>query len=65
VLIRGPDMQSVCRLVLDAYSGTLYSSSPGVFAAIEDYVHRGYKMAEAIEAVALPPEVQQFAEAAE
>jgi conjugal transfer ATP-binding protein TraC len=66
VLIRGPEMQSVCRLVLDAFSGTLYSSSPGVFAAIEQHVHRGLGMAEAIEAVAFPDLYQQpLAEAAE
>jgi hypothetical protein len=28
LLIRGPDTQTVCRLVLDPFSGTLYSSSP-------------------------------------
>ncbi|KHL24263.1 (4Fe-4S)-binding protein [Croceibacterium mercuriale] len=66
VLIRGPEMQSVCRLVLDAFSGTLYSSSPKTFAAIEEYVHAGLPMAQAIEAVAFPELYQQtFAEAAE
>ena len=54
LLIRGPDTQAVCRLVLDAYSGTLYSSSPPVFAEIEEYVRRGFGMAAAIEAVAFP-----------
>ena len=32
LLIRGPDTQTVCRLVLDPFSATLYSSSPAVYA---------------------------------
>jgi hypothetical protein len=35
LLIRGPDTQTVCRLVLDPFSGTLYSSSPAIYARIE------------------------------
>jgi len=54
VLIRGPETETICRLVLDAYSGTLYSSSPDVFARIEAVVHQGYSMADAIERVAFP-----------
>jgi conjugal transfer ATP-binding protein TraC len=54
ILIRGPETQTVCRLVLDAYSATLYSSSPSVFAQIEELVKRGYAMHAAIEAVAFP-----------
>jgi conjugal transfer ATP-binding protein TraC len=54
VLIRGPETETVCRLVLDAYSGTLYSSSPDVFAKIEALVDRGYSVAGAIECVAFP-----------
>ena len=54
VLIRGPEVQAVGRLVLDPYSGTLYSSSPVVFAAIEELVAKGYTMGEAIERVAFP-----------
>jgi conjugal transfer ATP-binding protein TraC len=68
IFIRGPEMQSVCRLVLDPYSGTLYSSSPQVFAEIEDLVDRGYSMPDAIEAVAFPdkhPDNDQLMEAAE
>jgi len=64
IFIRGPDTQAVSRLVLDPYSATLYSSSPKVFADIEDYVHRGYRMADAIEAVAFP-ENDNMLEAAE
>lgn len=64
IFIRGPEMQSVCRLVLDDYSATLYSSSPAVFAQIEQLVHRGLSMQEAIEAVAFPRE-EALAEAAE
>lgn len=52
LLIRGPDTQTVCRLVLDPFSGTLYSSSPAVYARIEAEVARGATMAEAIECVA-------------
>jgi conjugal transfer ATP-binding protein TraC len=52
LLIRGPDTQTVCRLVLDPFSATLYSSSPAVYARIEAEVERGLSMAEAIEAVA-------------
>ena len=51
LLIRGPDTQTVCRLVLDPFSATLYSSSPAVYARIEAEVERGATMAEAIEAV--------------
>lgn len=63
LLIRGPDTQTVCRLVLDPYSATLYSSSPQVFAEIERHVHAGLSVAEAIEAVAFPR--FELAEAAE
>jgi len=54
ILIRGPDTQTVCRLVLDPFSATLYSSSPQTYARIEAEVERGLSMAEAIEAVAYP-----------
>jgi conjugal transfer ATP-binding protein TraC len=54
LLIRGPDMQSVCRLVLDPFSATLYSSSPATYARIEAEVARGATVAEAIERVAFP-----------
>ena len=64
IFIRGPECECVCRLVLDRFSGTLYSSSPTVFAEIEDYVERGFSMQNAIEAVAFPDE-HQLLEAAE
>ncbi|PEQ11041.1 type-IV secretion system protein TraC [Novosphingobium sp. PC22D] len=54
VLVRGPETETVCRLVLDAFSASLYSSSPDVFAKIEDHVTAGYPMAQAIEMVAFP-----------
>ncbi|MEM7687594.1 MAG: type IV secretion system protein TraC [Pseudomonadota bacterium] len=54
ILIRGPETQSVCRLVLDRYSATLYSSSPDVFAAIEAEVAAGAPMHAAIETIAFP-----------
>lgn len=52
VYIKGPDMAVLGRLVLDRYSATVYSSSPTVFAAIEDLVRQGASMAEAIDRVA-------------
>ena len=52
LLIRGPETQTVCRLVLDRFSATLYSSSPATFAEIEQALHQGSAMADAIEAVA-------------
>ena len=52
LLIRGPDTQTVCRLVLDPFSATLYSSSPATYAHIEAQVERGATMADAIETVA-------------
>ena len=52
LLIRGPETQTVCRLVLDRFSATLYSSSPATFAEIEQALHQGSAMADAIESVA-------------
>jgi conjugal transfer ATP-binding protein TraC len=51
LLIRGPDTQTVCRLVLDPFSGTLYSSSPPSMPGSRPR-SRGATMAEAIECVA-------------
>jgi conjugal transfer ATP-binding protein TraC len=59
LLIRGPDTQCVCRLVLDPFSGTLYSSSPATFAKIEAAVAEGRTMAEAIEMVAYPGKAER------
>lgn len=58
LLIRGPDTETVCRLVLDAYSGTLYSSSPDIFARIEALVHAGDCVADAIGKVAFDGAVE-------
>ncbi|NBW75738.1 MAG: type IV secretion system protein TraC [Sphingomonadaceae bacterium] len=58
VLIKGPETLAVGRLVLDPYSATLYSSSPHVFARIEELVHSGMDLADAIEAVAFPDHVK-------
>ena len=72
VLIKGPEMLAMGRLVLDPYSATLYSSSPQVFAAIDAKTAAGMSMAEAIEEVAFPGSVKEqrgdradYAEAAE
>ncbi|KUR75344.1 type IV secretion system protein TraC [Novosphingobium sp. Fuku2-ISO-50] len=63
LLIRGPDTQCVCRLVLDPFAATLYSSSPATFAKIEAEIAEGRTMAEAIEVVAYPDRVPVHAEA--
>lgn len=63
LLIRGPETQCVCRLVLDPFSATLYSSSPTTFARIEEAVGEGCSMAEAIEAVAFPDRATMAMEA--
>ena len=62
VLIKGPETLAVGRLVLDPYSATLYSSSPHVFARIEDLVKEGYDLADAIEMVAFPDFVRMAPE---
>jgi conjugal transfer ATP-binding protein TraC len=54
VMIKGPDTLTVGRLVLDPYSGTVYSSSPRTFAQIHDLLGQGLTMEEAIERVAFP-----------
>ncbi len=59
VLIKGPETLAVGRLVLDPYSATLYSSSPYVFAQIEDLVREGVDLADAIERVAFPDFVRE------
>jgi conjugal transfer ATP-binding protein TraC len=53
-MIKGPDTLTVGRLVLDPYSGTVYSSSPRTFAQIHDLLGQGLTMEEAIERVAFP-----------
>ncbi len=54
IMIKGPDSMAVGRLVLDPYSATVYSSSPGTFASIRDLVASGLPMDAAIERVAFP-----------
>lgn len=55
VFIKGPEVEAIGRLVLDAYSSTLFSSSPDTFAAIDAEVARGHQLAEAIERIAFGP----------
>lgn len=62
LLIRGPDTQTVCRLVLDPFSATLYSSSPATYARIEAEIERGATMANAIETVAFAGKVDPLKE---
>ena len=51
LLIRGPDIEAQGRLVLDRYSATVFSSSPQVFAEIEELVASGMAMSDAIEII--------------
>ncbi len=53
MFIKGPDTQMIGRLVLDDYSGTLYSSSAKTYAAIQDVLQQGVPLEDAIEQVAL------------
>ncbi len=48
IFIKGPDSEAIGRLVLDPYSASIYSSSPEVYAAIEDEQKAGASLAEAI-----------------
>ncbi|MEW4468461.1 type IV secretion system protein TraC [Parasphingorhabdus sp. JC815] len=48
VFIKGPDTQAIGRLVLDPFSATVYSSSPDVYAAIEEAQSNGQTLAKAI-----------------
>tara|TARA_R110000787_G_scaffold227800_2_gene335439 strand:+ start:8474 stop:11032 length:2559 start_codon:yes stop_codon:yes gene_type:complete len=52
VFIKGPDTQAIGRLVLDPFSATVYSSSPDVYAAIEQAQTNGQSLADAIAQVA-------------
>lgn len=54
VFIKGPEVESIGRLVLDDYSATLFSSSPDTFAKIDAELARGMQLAEAIERIAFP-----------
>jgi conjugal transfer ATP-binding protein TraC len=61
ILIKGPETLAVGRLVLDPFSATVYSSSPAVYAAIEDLVAQGLSMDEAIERIAFPDNPEKWA----
>ena len=52
IFIKGPETEAIGRLVLDAYSATLFSSSPQTFAAIDAEIARGHQLADAIERIA-------------
>ena len=52
IFIKGPDLQTVGRLVLDPYSATIYSSSPATFALIEQFQAEGLTTEEAITRIA-------------
>ncbi|OYZ15861.1 MAG: type-IV secretion system protein TraC [Sphingomonadales bacterium 28-64-96] len=52
IFIKGPDLQTVGRLVLDPWSATIYSSSPATFALIEQYQAEGLTTEQAIERIA-------------
>ncbi len=54
VFIKGPETETIGRLVLDDYSATLFSSSPQTFAAIDAELARGHQLADAIERIAFP-----------
>ncbi|GGI88103.1 conjugal transfer protein TraC [Polymorphobacter multimanifer] len=54
VFIKGPETQSLGRLVLDPYSATVFSSSPATFARIEAMVGDGMTIAQAVERIAFP-----------
>jgi len=60
ILIKGPETLAVGRLVLDPYSATVFSSSPAVYAAIEELVARGLSMEEALERIAFPDKPEKW-----
>jgi conjugal transfer ATP-binding protein TraC len=63
LMIKGPEMVAMGRLVLDKYSATVFSSSPQVFAAIDTLVEQGIPMAQAIERVAFPDDPSKWSDA--
>jgi conjugal transfer ATP-binding protein TraC len=52
VFIKGPEVETIGRLVLDPFSATVFSSSPATYAAIEGGMARGATLTEAIERIA-------------
>jgi conjugal transfer ATP-binding protein TraC len=51
-MIQGPSGRAVGRLVLDAFAGALYSTTPAVYTAIEGHVRAGRSLQEAVRLVA-------------
>ena len=51
-MIQGPNGRAVGRLVLDPFAGTLYSTTPAVYNAIEQLVSQGHSLQEAVRLVA-------------
>ena len=51
VLINGADGYAVGKLLLDPFSGLLFSTKPEDYAAIQDLRKRGYDISEAVEQV--------------
>ncbi|NJM50224.1 MAG: hypothetical protein HC843_04515 [Sphingomonadales bacterium] len=43
-MITGPEMQAWGRLVIDPYSGMIYSSSPEVYGRINELKQQGYEL---------------------
>jgi conjugal transfer ATP-binding protein TraC len=60
ILVKGPETLAVGRLVLDPFSATVYSSSPGVYAAIEALVAQGLGIDQAIERIAFPDNPEKW-----
>ena len=54
-MIQGPNGRAVGRLVLDPFAGTLYSTTPAVYNAIEQLVGQGHSLQEAVRLVAFKP----------
>ena len=63
MLIKGPECLAIGRLVLDPYSATVFSSSPQVFAGIEQLVDQGLPLETAIERVAFPSSPEKWSDA--
>ncbi len=65
IYIKGPEVETLGRLVLDPYSATVFSSSPATFARIEALTAAGMTTAEAVERIAFPDLEAPYALAAE
>ena len=51
VLINGADGYAVGKLLLDPFSGLLFSTKPEDYAAVQDLRKRGYDISSAVEQV--------------